>query len=86
MDVTTQMISDNHEMDGWISRLMECKHLTESEVRNWKSGLANTETCLQVQKLCSKAREILMKEANVQPVKCPVTVTERRQQIETSSS
>jgi len=28
----------------------------------------------EVQELCSKAREILMKEQNVQPVRCPVTV------------
>jgi len=45
-------------VDGWIERLMDCKHLTEQEVND----------------LCNKAREILMKEQNVQPVKCPVTV------------
>lgn len=58
LEVTTQMVADNNEVDGWIARLMDCKHLGEAEV----------------QKLCTKAREILMKEANVQPVKCPVTV------------
>jgi len=45
-------------VDVWIERLMECKHLTESEV----------------QELCVLAKDILSKETNVQPVKCPVTV------------
>jgi len=45
-------------LDGWIERLMDCKHLTEQEVVE----------------LCNKAREILSKESNVQHVKCPVTV------------
>jgi len=49
---------DVAQIDGWIARLMDCKHLTEVEV----------------QELCLKAREILQKELNVQPVKCPVTV------------
>lgn len=37
---------------------MECKLLTENEVKN----------------LCEKAKEILMKESNVQPVRSPVTI------------
>jgi len=46
------------ELDGWIEQLMECKQLTEH----------------QVKALCEKAKEILTKESNVQEVKCPVTV------------
>jgi len=46
------------KVDGWVERLKERKQLTE----------------LEVQELCTKAREILVKESNVQPVKCPVTV------------
>ena len=64
------------ELDGWIEQLMECKQLTENQVKT----------------LCEKAKEILSKESNVQEVninkdsrkiqkhfkslqvKCPVTV------------
>lgn len=46
------------EEDKVIAQLMECKPLSEDEVK----------------KLCEKAREILMEESNVQPVNCPVTV------------
>jgi len=52
------MLQTYNTLDGWIERLMDCKHLTEQEV----------------EELCVKAREILIKEQNVQPVKCPVTV------------
>jgi len=45
-------------IDGWIAQLHECKALSEHDV--------NT--------LCIKAREILVEESNVQPVKSPVTV------------
>jgi len=45
-------------LDGWIENLMQCKQLSEEDVR----------------RLCEKAREILQEESNVQPVKCPVTV------------
>ena len=41
-----------------ISRLMQCKPLSEQEVRV----------------LCEKAKEILMEESNVQPFKSPVTI------------
>ena len=53
-----QMATDYSQVDGWVEKLMECKHLTEPEV-------------LQ---LCNVAKDILVKEQNVQPVKCPVTV------------
>jgi len=46
------------ELDGWVEQLMECKQLTENQVKT----------------LCEKAKEILSKESNVQEVKCPVTV------------
>ena len=46
------------ELDNYIESLMECKQLTEN----------------QVKLLCEKAKEILSRESNVQEVKCPVTV------------
>lgn len=46
------------DLDQWIEQLMECKQLSESQVKI----------------LCEKAKEILTKESNVQEVKCPVTV------------
>jgi serine/threonine-protein phosphatase 2A catalytic subunit len=46
------------ELDSQIEQLMKCKPLAE----------------LDVKALCEKAKEILMQEANVQPVRCPVTV------------
>ena len=48
----------NADLDRQIEHLMECKPLTEAEVRT----------------LCDQARAILVEEWNVQPVKCPVTV------------
>ena len=46
------------DVDGWIEKLYKCEPLAEDEVRQ----------------LCEKAREILLNEGNVQPVKCPVTI------------
>ncbi|KAF9341264.1 Serine/threonine-protein phosphatase PP2A catalytic subunit [Linnemannia elongata] len=51
-------ITDVGDVDGWIQHLMQCKQLPEADVK----------------RLCEKAREILMEESNVQPVRCPVTV------------
>lgn len=48
----------NKDLEQWIEQLMECKQLSEPQVRQ----------------LCEKAREILVNESNVQDVKCPVTV------------
>jgi len=45
--------------DKWIAQLYDCKHLSEEQVTS----------------LCDAAREILIQEANVQPVRCPVTVS-----------
>ena len=41
------------ELDGWIEQLMECKQLSENQVKS----------------LCEKAKEILAKESNVQEVR-----------------
>lgn len=46
------------DLDEEIEQLMKCQPLRED----------------QVKALCMKAKEILMQEANVQPVRCPVTV------------
>src|SRR5262249_29901654 len=51
-------MADIPALDAQIAQLMECKTLTEPEVKA----------------LCEKAREILIDESNVQPVRCPVTV------------
>ena len=48
----------HNDVDRWIEQLMECQFLSEKDVIL----------------LCEKAREILIKESNVQPVKTPVTV------------
>jgi serine/threonine-protein phosphatase 2A catalytic subunit len=50
--------ADVSKVDGWIASLMQCKHLSEADVNE----------------LCTKAREVLSLESNVQPVRCPVTV------------
>jgi len=46
------------DVDAWIEKLSGCNPLSEDEIKS----------------LCEKAREILVEESNVQPVKCPVTV------------
>ncbi|KAE8726621.1 Serine/threonine-protein phosphatase PP2A catalytic subunit [Hibiscus syriacus] len=46
------------DLDEQISQLMQCKPLSEQQVRA----------------LCDKAKEILMGESNVQPVRSPVTI------------
>ena len=46
------------ELDQWVEQLMECKQLSESQMKT----------------LCEQAKEILAKESNVQEVECPVTV------------
>jgi serine/threonine-protein phosphatase 2A catalytic subunit len=53
-----RMSSPHGGLDDQIERLMQCKPLPEPEVRA----------------LCEKAKEILMEESNVQPVKSPVTI------------
>jgi serine/threonine-protein phosphatase 2A catalytic subunit len=51
-------MADHTDLDKQIAQLVECKPLSEQEVKQ----------------LCEKAREILQEESNVQPVNCPVTV------------
>ncbi|KAJ9594084.1 hypothetical protein L9F63_014496 [Diploptera punctata] len=46
------------ELDKWIEHLFRCEKLSEHQAK-----------CL-----CEKTQEILLKEANVQEVKCPVTI------------
>eukprot|EP00762_Andalucia_godoyi_P007985 ANDGO_03447.mRNA.1 Putative serine/threonine-protein phosphatase PP2A-4 catalytic subunit len=48
----------NSELDVWISTLLECKILPEDAIK----------------RLCEKAKEVLLSESNVQPVRSPVTV------------
>lgn len=52
------MDSAESDIDKWIEKLFSCKSLAEAEVK----------------KLCDKARDILIEESNVQPVRSPVTV------------
>ena len=47
-----------NDLDVWIEKLYQCKPLTEAELTH----------------LTERAKEVLMEESNVQPVKCPVTV------------
>ena len=47
-----------NDLDAWIAKLMGCAPLGEGEVMA----------------LCDKAREVLIEESNVQPVRAPVTV------------
>lgn len=46
------------EVDRWLQQLMQCKPLSESEVK----------------KLCRRVKEIFLEESNIQPVKAPVLV------------
>jgi len=45
-------------MDTWISKLEQCKHLDESEMKQ----------------LCDRVKSILIEESNIQPVSTPVTI------------
>jgi serine/threonine-protein phosphatase 2A catalytic subunit len=45
-------------LDKWLSQLLKCEALAEEDVK----------------KLCLKAREVLQREENVQPVSSPVTL------------
>ncbi|CAN6439271.1 unnamed protein product [Victoria cruziana] len=58
MGVGIASFNPKGNVDSQISQLMQCKPLSEPEVRT----------------LCEKAKEILMEENNVQPVKSPVTI------------
>jgi len=47
------------DVNGWIEQLKKCEFIKESEVKA----------------LCTKAKEILIEESNVQNVESPVTVS-----------
>eukprot|EP00462_Mataza_sp_D1_P021381 CAMPEP_0175143280 /NCGR_PEP_ID=MMETSP0087-20121206/13333_1 /TAXON_ID=136419 /ORGANISM="Unknown Unknown, Strain D1" /LENGTH=249 /DNA_ID=CAMNT_0016427309 /DNA_START=28 /DNA_END=774 /DNA_ORIENTATION=+ len=46
------------EVDGWLEKLLKGENLTEPEAKS----------------LCTKTKEVLVEEKNVQPVRCPVTI------------
>ena len=50
---------NNMDVNGWIDQLKKCEFIKESEVKA----------------LCTKAKEILIEESNVQNVESPVTVS-----------
>lgn len=50
-----------YDVDQWIEQLKKCEYIKEAEVKA----------------LCTKAKEILIEESNVQAVESPVTVTKR---------
>jgi serine/threonine-protein phosphatase 2A catalytic subunit len=61
MEISAEAVESNIssvDLEKWIEKLYSCKPLTEKEVKQ----------------LCDKARETLMDESNVQPVKAPVTI------------
>lgn len=55
-------MGDTSDLDRQIEQLKKCEIITENEVKA----------------LCSKAREILVEESNVQRVDAPVTVSIRK--------
>eukprot|EP00041_Stephanoeca_diplocostata_P009106 m.138969 g.138969 ORF g.138969 m.138969 type:complete len:266 (+) comp17604_c0_seq4:179-976(+) len=58
VEISDSSASSVSEVDRCIERAKECELLAEKQVKF----------------LCDKAREIFLKESNVQPVSCPVTV------------
>ena len=58
MPATARPENPYASLDAQIEQLKKCQPLPESDVKA----------------LCDKARDILINESNVQPVKCPVTV------------
>ena len=58
MPATARPENPYASLDAQIEQLKNCQPLPESDVKA----------------LCDKARDILINESNVQPVKCPVTV------------
>jgi len=51
--------STSLDIDRCIQNLIQCKHLAESELKQ----------------VCENTREVLSAESNVQPVRCPVTIS-----------
>jgi serine/threonine-protein phosphatase 2A catalytic subunit len=74
------------EVDAWIEQLSQCKQLSEADVKRLCDKvraialhigplkLTYTDSPAHPSPLRKQAREILMEESNVQPVRCPVTV------------
>lgn len=52
----------NHDVNLWIEQLKKCEYIKENEVKA----------------LCTRAKEILQEESNVQVVESPVTVRENQ--------
>lgn len=63
-----------HEIDGWIEQLSQCKQLAESDVKKLCDKVRALTTPPRSVLTTPQTREILMEESNVQPVRCPVTV------------
>lgn len=51
----------NNDVNQWIEQLKKCEYIKENEVKA----------------LCTRAKEILSEESNVQVVESPVTVSRR---------
>ncbi|KAJ2429214.1 Serine/threonine-protein phosphatase PP2A catalytic subunit [Coemansia sp. RSA 2524] len=60
-------------LDSWIEQLFECKQLSEVSVKNLCAKASVTYTEVAWQPL-TYAKEVLVQESNVQPVRCPVTL------------
>lgn len=82
----TEDRSGAKEIDQWIEQLYDCKQLSEPQVKTLcekvsTQSMSRSFICFYVQ-ICQiftaismpQAKEILMKESNVQEVRCPVTV------------
>jgi hypothetical protein len=77
-----------HEVDGWIAQLSQCKQLSEADVKTLCDRVRISSSTSYKRRSHAfpslllhpflvfhfQAREILMEESNVQPVRCPVTV------------
>ncbi|KAB5565202.1 hypothetical protein DKX38_005256 [Salix brachista] len=71
MSLDSAATNTHGNLDEQISQLMQCKPLSEQEAIgiDYEDGVGH-----DVRALCEKAKEILMDESNVQPVKSPVTI------------
>ena len=57
--MSKQTTATNNDVDLWIEQLKKCEYIKEAEVKA----------------LCTRAKEILIEESNVQSVESPVTVS-----------
>ena len=58
--MSKQPTATNYDVDQWIEQLKKCEYIKEAEVKA----------------LCTRAKEILIEESNVQSVESPVTVSD----------